>query len=134
MKHLILFILVLAISSCASVKELQEAKTCKVWEDQPIGPFSVDSNPEFSMWKGKCALFGLFICKWVKTDVNGQEYFQDANGIFKSRVKIASLKHNKLIYEKSILEMLFEIKPLMIDMDKRKVLYQVDISNSSHHI
>ena len=116
--------------SCASVSELKEAKSCKVWEEQPvIGPFGVDANPKFSYWKGKCAILGLFLCHWVKTDMTGNEVFQETNGIFSSRTKIATLSSESVTYNQTFLSKVFDIKPIKIDMDRKVASFKVDLPN-----
>ncbi len=115
---------------CASVKDLEKAQTCKVWEEQPVlGPFAVDANKEFSRWEGRCAILGLFACEWVKTDMSKNNIFQDSNGIFNSRTKVATFTGDTFVYERFYLEKLFDIKPVKIDMDKKVATYQVDIQN-----
>lgn len=122
MKKLLSSILCLSLMSCASVSDLKKAKTCKVWEDQPvIGPFSVDVAKNESKWKGRCSIMGLFLCQWVKSDIEENRIYQDSNGIFNKRTLIATTNETSVTYLDTALSKIVKVKPFTIQKEKQEV-------------
>lgn len=122
-KSLPLLAIILSLVSCATPGELKKAQTCKVWEDQPvIGPFFVDVTKKESYWEGNCRILGFFACSWVRSDYDNGIIHQDSNGIFNSRIKIATLKQSKLAYEKRFTDLVVKVSPMEIDLKQNKVI------------
>lgn len=117
----ILFI-ALTVASCASTSELKEAKTCKVWEDQPVvGPFHLDVTEKKAHWKGNCSLFGVFMCSWVEADMEGNQVFLASNGIFNSRGPVATFYNNKLSYDQRFTDAIAKVEPMTISKESGRV-------------
>ena len=86
-----------------------------------MGPFYVDVNKQASDWKGRCTLFYFFNCFWVKSDMEGVAIYQDSNGIFNSRKKIATYVDNTITYEPHFLEKIISIHPIKVNKLKHNV-------------
>lgn len=113
-----LLLISLILTSCASVENLKQSKTCNVWEDQKIfGPLSIEVNKNEAYWKGECSLFYIWMCTWVKADMpEGQnEIFLDGNGVFVNRKVYSKFQDDKMIFEPTFLDGLVKSSPVVIN-------------------
>ncbi|MBK9322837.1 MAG: hypothetical protein IPM97_07835 [Bdellovibrionaceae bacterium] len=126
MKSFILLFMTIFFIGCTSTQELKESPTCKVWKEQPlIGPHTVHVQDRSVTKVGKC-VFLFWGCSESKTDIDYKgDIYHKSEGVFASRSKIASLKQNEVIYEKSIFDALASAEPIKIDMTNRTLQRKV---------
>jgi hypothetical protein len=120
--NLILLLTIFQLASCATTADMHAAKTCKVWEDQAVvGPFHIDVNDKMADWEGRCTVLYFFRCFWVKSDIEGIAIYQDSNGIFNSRTKIANFKNDTVTYDSHFLDSIMFISPFKIVKKNKRV-------------
>ena len=111
------------VSSCASNQNLDDDKSCNVWEEQSfLGPRSISVSENKAHWQGNCRLFFVWWCDWVKADMpEGQDgIFLDGNGLFNNRKIVSRLKDEVMTYESTFLDSIVKSSPLQIDLKSKK--------------
>ncbi len=131
MRNVLIVFCVLTLSSCASVKEMEEARTCKVFEENKyLGVNYIDVENEVANWKGHCTIWGVFWCQWLRADFasNGVDIYIEGNGLFNQRRIVAKSNSTGFEYEKTFLEIIAKSHPVKIDMTSRKVSRDIQLT------
>jgi len=131
MKNILILFSILSLASCSSLKEVEEAKNCKVYEENKyLGVSYVDVIGSEANWKGQCAILGLFWCQWLKADYDkdGTNIFLDGNGIFTNRKIVAKINASGFEYEKTFLDSIVKSHPVKIDMNKKTIHREVQLT------
>lgn len=132
MRVLILILSTLLICSCASVRDLEQAKDCQVWKDNPLflPPTAVSAGNGRASWSGHCRTL-WWDCKNVSGNLekNGDVFvstYHDYKLNWDENKPIGKIENGIFRFnEENVLLNLASIGPRTADMKDLTVKYNV---------
>lgn len=127
----VLFLSVFALSACTTVSKLESSSQCEVWEEQGIlPPRQVDLDGDSAKYKGRCSVMGMFLCSWVKADLDRQTKIvaAESNGLFNGRRDVGRYEKGVFTFDPGFMDNIVKSSPARVDRDALTVSRTVTLT------